>query len=128
MSTLAIYLFCDSVRVGTMGNGWMSGLLGYGHGGMWDTTSMGIVFVPFFLGIVALFYDAQRRWAWGLTVLGIAIVVIEVLSRIRFSFDMKLSYLLLLIVLFGAGVGLMLHSLKAVGTTRAEDPKTKDAS
>ena len=27
---------------------------------------MGIVFVPFFLGLVALFYHAKLCWAWGL--------------------------------------------------------------
>ena len=58
LSALATYLFFDSVRVTTGGHGLISGLFGYGCGGYWETTSMGIIFVPFFLGVIALFYDA----------------------------------------------------------------------
>ena len=58
------WLFFDSVKVSTAGYGIISGGLrqGFGHSDMWDTTSMGIVFIPFLLGIVALFYNAQWKW------------------------------------------------------------------
>lgn len=112
LSPLAAYLFFDSVKVTTAGHGLISGLLGYGHGGYWDTTSTGLLFVPFFLGVVVLFYDARLRWGWVLMYLGIGILAIEILSRIQFLFQMKTTHLLLMIVLFAAGVGLMLRSYR----------------
>ena len=54
LSALAAYLFFDSVRVTTAGHGLISGLFGYGQGGYWETTLTGIIFVPFFLGVVVL--------------------------------------------------------------------------
>jgi hypothetical protein len=113
LTALGVYLFFDSVRV-TTGGGLFSGMVGArggGHG--WrETTSMGILFVPFLIGVVALFYDAARKWAWWLMYLGLAVIAIEVLSRIRFFMDTKLTHLLGMMVLFGAGVGLILRSFR----------------
>jgi hypothetical protein len=119
LSALAAYLFFDSVKVTTAGHGLITGLFGYGHGGYWETTSMGIIFVPFFLGVVVLFYDARLWWGWVLTYLGIGILAIEILSRIQFLFQMKTTHLLGMIFLFAAGVGLMLRSYR-------EDQASKD--
>ena len=113
LAALATYLFLDSVKVSTMGHGLVSGLnRGLGLGGFWETTSMGIIFVPFFIGVTALFYNAKWKWAWGLIYLGLIILVIEILSRIRFLLVMKTTHLLLMFVLFAAGVGLMIQSYK----------------
>ena len=71
---------------------------------------MGILFVPFFIGVVALFYDARLKWAWGLTLLGIAILAIEIISRIRFYLDGKVTHFLMMMVLFAGGTGLMMRS------------------
>jgi uncharacterized protein len=84
---------------------------GGGFGG-WHTASSGILFVPFFLGVVVLFYDSRLKWAWGLMWIGLAIIAIEILSRVRFQMSMKTTYLLILIGLFGAGVGLMIRSYR----------------
>jgi len=123
LSGLATYLFFDSVRVTTAGHGLISGLFGYGHSGYWETTSTGIIFVPFFLGVVVLFYDARLWWGWVLTYVGIAVLAIEILSRIQFLFQMKSTHLLGMIVLFAAGVGLMLRSYRDEGPSkdRAEE-------
>ena len=89
--------------------------MGHGRGGhgIWETTSMGIVFVPFFIGVIALFYNAKWRWAWGLTYLGLAVLAVEIFSRVRFILNAKTTHLLGMIVLFAAGVGLMLRSYAA---------------
>jgi uncharacterized protein len=121
LSALATYLFFDSVKVTTGGHGLISGLFGYGHGGYWETTSMGIIFVPFFLGVVALFYDSRFWWGWVLTYLGIAVIAIEILSRIQFLFQMKTTHLLGMIVLFAAGVGLMLRSYRDEGPPKRKE-------
>ncbi len=126
LSALATYLFFDSVKVTSAGYGLISGLFGYGRGGYWETTSMGIIFVPFFLGVVALFYDAKPWWAWALTYLGIGVIAIEILSRIQFLFQMKSTHLLGMIVLFAAGVGLMLRSYRDEGRPKGEGEGAKE--
>ena len=110
----ALWFFFDSVQVMGANYGVLSGWL-HGRGG-WggDTTSMGILFVPFLIAVIALFYDSKQNWAWLLFWIGLAIVAIEILSRLRFNFQMKSSLLLLMIGLFGAGVGLMLRSYKSL--------------
>ena len=114
LAGLGVYLFFDSVLVSTATHGWISGMFRGrgGGGGMGQTTSMGIVFVPFFIGVTALFVNARWQWAWGLTWLGIAILIIEILSRIRFLLTMKVTHLLGMIVLFAAGTGLMIRSYR----------------
>ena len=115
MAALAVYLFFDSVLVQTDGGGLMSGMLrgrGGGHGRMGETTSMGILFVPFFLGVFSLFVNSKQKWAWGLTYIGIAILGIEIVSRIRFVINMKLTMMLLMLVLFAAGCGFMFRSYR----------------
>lgn len=115
LCVLAAYLFFDSVKVSTAGHGWVSGLFPRGGHGLWETTSMGILFVPFFIGVIALFYNSKWRWAWALTLLGIGVLVIEIFSRIRFLLHMKSTHLLGMIVLFAAGVGLILRSYREAG-------------
>ena len=115
LAILALYLFFDSVKVSTEGFGLMSGMFrgrGGGQGGLWETTSMGIIFVPFFLGVLALFYDSRMTWAWWLTWIGVAVIAIEILSRIRFLMTMKTSHLLGMLLLFAAGAALMLRSYR----------------
>ena len=112
MSGLALYLFFDSVYATTM-LGVFSRMMGRGgHGGMWATTSMGILFVPFLIAVIALFYDAKMKWAWWLLYLAVAVIVVEILSSIRFELRMKMTHLLGLMVLFAAGVGLILKSYR----------------
>ena len=123
LSTIGGYLFFDSVRVATdvgLISGLMRGGRGGGHG-LWETTSMGILFIPFLIGVIALFYDAQRRWGWWMLYIGMAVITVEVLSRIRFFMNTKLTHLLAMMVLFGAGVGLMLRSYREMKAADASD-------
>ncbi|MCA9173621.1 MAG: hypothetical protein KDB14_03965 [Planctomycetales bacterium] len=112
LSVLALYFFFDSVNATTDAHGVFGGMLRRGGGGMWDTTSTGLLFVPFFLGVMALFYDASQKWAWVLMWVGLAVIVIEILSRIRFHMNVKTTFLLGVIVMFAAGAGLMLRSYR----------------
>jgi hypothetical protein len=74
--------------------------------------STGIIFAPIFIGLVILFYDARLRWGWALFYLGLAIIVIEILSRIQFLMQMKTSNLLLMLGMVAAGIGMMLRSFR----------------
>ena len=134
LAVLALYLFFDSVLVSTAPRGalsmWLQPHDGAG-GGLWETTSLGILFVPFFLGVLALFYDARMKWAWGLMWFGVAVLVIEILSRIRFFLNMKTTHLLGMMVLFAAGAALMIRSYRdegAGGAATAEKDRDKPSS
>lgn len=111
LAAVAVYLFFDSVRM-TAGNlGWMSGFMRRGTGGlMGETTSMAIVFLPFGIGVWAMFVNSTWRWAQALTIGGLALIAVEILSRVRFTLNMKTSYFLMLIVLFAIGTALMFRS------------------
>jgi hypothetical protein len=112
LAGLAVYLFLDSVVV-TSGIGMIAGRVDGMFGGiLGGRTSSGLVFVPFFIGVTALFYDSRQRWGWTVMYLGIAIIVIEILSRMQFLISMKVSHLLGIIVLLAAGTGRMLRSYR----------------
>ncbi len=112
LAGLAVYLFLDSVVVSTGVGLIAGGVQGMFGGVIGDTASSGLVFLPFFIGVTALFYDARPRWSWTTVCLGIAIIIVEILSRIRFLIAMKVSHLLGIIVLLAAGTGLMLRSYR----------------
>jgi len=131
LSAVAIYLFLDSV-VATAGEGLFSGMLAgwRGHGGGagrgWGyTTSMGILFLPFLIAVIALFYDATKTWAWWLLCIGLGVIVVEILSHIRFMMTMKTSHLLGMILMFGAGVGLMLRSYRDFSRGMDQTPRDR---
>ena len=105
-----LYFFLDSVRVSTGQFGSISGWIGGGRQGM-QTTSMGVIFVPLLIGLAALFYDASKRWAWILSGLGLAIIIIEMVSRIQFVMNMKSTSMLIMIVLVAAGAGFAARGL-----------------
>ncbi len=118
LSAVSLYFFFDSVHVNSGGLGFFTGLAhSQFRGGNFETSSMGLVFLPFFLGVIALFYNAKPIWAWILMYSGLAILVIEMLSRIRFAMNLKSSHLIILMAIFAAGVGLMIRSYRELPKT-----------
>jgi hypothetical protein len=80
---------------------------GGGGGGLMETTSMGIVLFPLFIGVIALFFDVRKMWGWALVGLGLIILGVEVVSRFRPIMAIKGTHLIMLIVLMAGGLGLM---------------------
>ncbi len=122
LTALGIYLLLDSVDVVSGGAGMVSQWM-IGQGG-WRTVSTGVVFVPFLLGVVLLFYNAKWKMGWGFLWGGLAIIAVEILSRLQFMFHMKTSQLLLMLGMSAAGLGLMLRGLKE---DRSPDRNREDA-
>jgi len=117
LAAVGTYLFLHSVNVSTAPQGYLSGyfnsrILGTGH----PTSATGVLFVPFFLGVAVLFYDAKRLLGWVLFYLGLAIIMVEILSCLRFFMSMPVSHLLMMLAMIAGGVGLMLRSLRDVST------------
>lgn len=111
MTIVGVWLFFDSVKFTSGHMGLISGGIAGGRGGgLMETTSMGIVLVPLFAGIVALFFNARMKWAWALTGIGIVILGVEVVSRFRPVMSIKGTHLFLLIILIAGGLGLMFRA------------------
>jgi hypothetical protein len=120
LAAVSAWFFVDSVRVTTYGNGWISGR--FGGGG-----SAGVVFLPLLVAVIALFYDARKAWAWLLFGVGGVVIAVEILSRLQFFVNLKLSHLLIMLVSFGAGIGLILRSLRAIRADPDSTPPWKEA-
>mgnify|MGYP001800456635 CR=1 FL=1 len=111
MTIAGVWFFFDSVKFTSGHMGLISGGIARGRGGgLMEPTSMGSVLVPLFAGIVALVFDARKRWAWGLTLVGIVILGVEVVSRFRPVKAIKGTHLFLLIILIAGGLGLMFRA------------------
>lgn len=117
LAAVGLYLFLDSVQVISGQMGWLSGGFNHMTGGNYTTTSTGILFVPVFIGLVLLFYNSRLMSGWVLFYLGLAILVIEILSRIQFMMTTKTSHLLLMLGMIAAGIGLMLRSFREQQTS-----------
>ena len=128
LSGLSVYLFFWSVMVHT-GEGMISrmahGMYGGGGGRLGETTATAILFVPFVLGVITLFYDVQKKWGWWLIYVGIVVLAVDILSRIRFVMNMRLIHLLGLMVLFAAGAGLMLRSYRDQSPKERVDDRSR---
>ncbi len=124
LAAAGVYLLLHSVHVRSTGSGLISGgMRGWGGGGVWETTSMGIVFVPFVCGVIMLFYNSELKGGWALMYLGLAVIVVEIFSRMRFVYDINLVYLLLMIVMIAAGGGLIMRSFRDAGATDGSEEK-----
>ncbi|MFM8953892.1 MAG: hypothetical protein ACKOOF_12660 [Planctomycetaceae bacterium] len=113
LAAAGIWFFLSNVYVSTMPIGRVSGLFNRGlFGDGMPAMSTGVVFAPIFAGLVLLFYDARWKWGWALFYVGLALIVIEILSRIQFLMNMRTSNLLLMMGMVAAGIGMMLRSFR----------------
>lgn len=129
LAAAGVWFFLSSVHVVTSPVGMVSGLFNRGiFGDGQPTMSTGIVFAPIFIGLVLLFYDARIRWGWGLFYVGLAVLVIEIFSRIQFLMNMRTSSLLLMLGTVAAGIGMMLRSFRDTSSPdRADKPPAGQA-
>ena len=110
LTIISLWFLFDSVRVSSGGHGAITGFIHQRMNNGFETASMGLIFVPFVLGIISLIYTEGKKWTWFLTFSGISIILIEMLSRIRFLMNIKSSYLIIIFIMFSIGLGLILKS------------------
>ena len=112
------YFFLDSVYVTVGGYGMVCGFLynqyGMGGAGFGQNSGMAVIFVPFLAGVGILFYDAAKKLGWILVLVGLLLIGVEIVSRLRFVMATKLTHLLLMMGLMAGGVGMVLRSLKSL--------------
>jgi len=122
LAAAGVWFFLSNVHVVTSPIGMVSGLFNRGmFGDGQQAMSTGIVFAPIFIGLVMLFYDARMKWGWALFYVGLAIIIIEILSRIQFLMTMRTSNLLLMLGMIAAGIGMMLRSFRDLSAGAARD-------
>jgi hypothetical protein len=125
LAASGLWFFLSNVHVMTEPFGMVSGMLGRGPGQAGPAMSTGIVFAPIFLGLVLLFYDAKVKWGWALFYVGLALIMIEILSRIRFQMGMPVSNLLLMLGMIAAGIGMMLRSFRDLSPPAGSPPAAR---
>lgn len=101
LAAVGALLLTNQVTVGT----------GYWYG--IHLSSFGWAFVPLFLGLALLFFDARLKAGWLLTLAGAAVVVGALVLSLRGYFrPVSLTYLLFMLGLVAGGLGLMAGALR----------------
>jgi len=87
--------------------------------------SFGLSLVPFIIGVGFLFFNGKSITGWLLTVGGLAIILIGIVTSLHIFFrpTSLFNTLVMLVMLFG-GIGLMVRSLKASPAGCEASPKT----
>ena len=103
MMAAGIYLVFDHVTVTT--SPWRF----FGSAG----TSFGVTLLPLLIGVGALFFNGRSVIGWGLTVIGVALILVSVLMNLDIYF--RPTTLWMTIVMFGliaGGLGLIAKGLR----------------
>jgi hypothetical protein len=91
-------------------------------GGYWtffgsSQTSFGVTLIPLLLGIGMLFYNGKSFFGWLLTGGGFLILFAGVIANMQIHFQRtSLFNTLVMLVLIMAGVGMIVRSLRPVGS------------
>lgn len=106
MSIAGGYLLLNALRV----------LHGFGGGlfaiGGFNVTG-GMILIPFIIGTAIIFYDATKWYGWALAGGSLLALIIGAIASVRFSFEGMTAFdLIVILVLFFGGIGLVLRSVK----------------
>jgi hypothetical protein len=114
LTVAGLYLLLSNTTVSTAPLGWIAGgLQGFFRGFGVQTFSSGVIFVPFFIGVVILFYNSRLWSGWILFWGGMAVIVIEIISRLQFFFNqINMAQFLMMLAMVAAGIGCMLRSMR----------------
>ena len=102
MAVAGAYLLTNQVTVSS----------GYWY--LWGYNAFGLTLLPLLLGVGILFFDGKSILGWGLTVMGILIVLLGVITNLEIYFrPTSLFNTLIMLALLAGGIGLVARSLKS---------------
>lgn len=102
------YLLLNNIMVY---NNYSFGMAFYRIGGY--GISAGILLIPFIIGIGMIFYNGKNFLGWILAIGAIVLIVVGIITSLQFSFRTLTAFeLILILVLFVGGIGLLLSSLR----------------
>jgi hypothetical protein len=106
MSIAGGYLLLNALRV----------LHGFGGAlfavGAFNVTG-GMILIPFIIGTGIIFYDATKWYGWLLAGGSLLALIIGAIASVRFSFEGMTAFdLIVILVLFFGGLGLVLRSVR----------------
>lgn len=119
------YLFLSKIIVTT---GAFAGGFGMGasiyrvpFGGGFSVTG-GMILVPFFIGIVMVFWNSKNPLGWLLSGLSVIALIAGIIVNIRMSLMPMTAFdILVLIVLMAGGAGLFFSSLRDFSSNRSSE-------
>jgi hypothetical protein len=101
MAVAGGYLFLDRVTVSS------------GYWRIWGMSGFGLSLVPLLIGVFLLFINGRSIPGWLLTLAGVVIIFVGVLSNMEIFFRPTSLYVtLLMLVLLVGGLGLIVRSLR----------------
>src|SRR3712207_5438151 len=95
------HLFLDRVTI--VGTSWR----------LWGTSGFGLSLIPLLLGVFLLFLDGRSIIGWLLTVAGVVIIFVGVISHLDIFFrPTSLFQTLLMLIMLVGGLALVVRSLR----------------
>jgi hypothetical protein len=92
----------------------------YSFGGLNVTT--GMIFIPFLIGVGIMFYNSRNWLGWLLTLGSLVALIFGVLSNLNVHMQRMSAFdLIVILVLFVGGLGLLLRSLRGVRWEALDD-------
>jgi len=84
-----------------------------GYWGWLGPNTFGLTLIPLILGIALLFFNSRSLAGWVLAGLGVVIIFVGILANLQIYFrTTSLFNLLIMLILFAGGLGLMARSLR----------------
>ena len=81
--------------------------------GWWGPNTFGLTLIPFIIGIGLLFFNGKSIAGWVLAGGGAVIIFIGIIANLEIYFNQtSLFNLILMLILFAGGLGLMARALK----------------
>jgi hypothetical protein len=72
-----------------------------------------MILISFIIGTGIIFYDSSKWYGWALAAGSLLALIIGAIASVRFSFEGMSAYdLIVILVLFFGGIGLVLRSVK----------------
>ena len=100
------YLLLNALRVLHGFGGGLSSIGGFNVQG-------GMILIPFIIGTGIIFYDASKWYGWALAAGSLLALIVGAIASVRFSFEGMTAFdLILILVLFFGGMGLVLRSVR----------------